>query len=232
MAVERVKQIRSKSFCLNLLLLTFLGWLILFGWALSLWSLQNFNTAWQRTYQLAKQQAFTIKEFHDAQITQYIESKLRALPTQKLADKIDNTYLKVKNELNRLLPNTNSDLDNIFIKIIKLIQQLWSLICITTAVMYVKIIILVASIPLFVLVTIAGLIDGLNQRAIRTASLGRESSYVFHRLNHYFKRSLFLLLVLWFAMPVSVTPAFVFVPVSILLSVMVSITASRFKKYL
>ena len=27
----------------------------------------------------------------------------------------------------------------------------------------------------------AGLVDGLNQRAIRTASLGRESTYVFHK---------------------------------------------------
>jgi hypothetical protein len=33
-------------------------------------------------------------------------------------------------------------------------------------------------------------------------------------------------------MPVSITPALMFVPVSILLSLMVSITTSRFKKYL
>jgi len=41
-----------------------------------------------------------------------------------------------------------------------------------------------------------------------------------------------MLLALWLAIPVSITPAFVFVPVSILLSVVVSVTASRFKKYL
>ena len=102
----------------------------------------------------------------------------------------------------------------------------------TTHVMLVKLTILLAAIPLFALTMIAGLVDGLNQRFIRTASLGRESSYLFHRLNHYFKRGLLVLLIVWLAMPVSITPALMFVPVSILLSLMVSITASRFKKYL
>ena len=98
--------------------------------------------------------------------------------------------------------------------------------------MLIKLTILLAALPLFALTMTAGLVDGLNQRFIRTASLGRESSYVFHRLNHFFKRGLIVLLAVWLAMPVSITPALVFVPVSLLLSVMVSITASRFKKYL
>ncbi|HCO4740465.1 TPA: DUF4400 domain-containing protein, partial [Legionella pneumophila] len=54
----------------------------------------------------------------------------------------------------------------------------------------------------------------------------------FHQLNRYFKRGLFLLLSLWLSLPVSINPALVFVPVSLLLSLMVSVTASRFKKYL
>jgi len=91
--------------------------------------------------------------------------------------------------------------------------------------------ILLASIPLFALTITAGLIDGLNQRAIRTACLGRESTYVFHQLNRYFKRGLMLLLAFWLALPLSIAPALIFIPVSILLSVVVSITASRFKKY-
>jgi integrating conjugative element membrane protein (TIGR03747 family) len=86
--------------------------------------------------------------------------------------------------------------------------------------------------PLFSLTMIAGLVDGLNQRAIRTACLGRESSYVFHRLNHYLKKGLVILLILWLALPVSITPAYVFVPVSLLMGLMVAMTASRFKKYL
>ena len=98
--------------------------------------------------------------------------------------------------------------------------------------MIIKLTILMAAIPLFMLAMTAGLVDGLNQRAIRTASLGRESSYVFHQLNRLFKRVLIVLLGLWLAIPVIITPALMLVPVSVLLSVMVSVTASRFKKYL
>jgi len=41
-----------------------------------------------------------------------------------------------------------------------------------------------------------------------------------------------ILLMLWLALPVSITPAYVFVPVSLLMGLMVAMTASRFKKYL
>ena len=92
--------------------------------------------------------------------------------------------------------------------------------------------ILFAAMPLFTLAMIAGLVDGLNQRAIRTACLGRESSYIFHRLNHYFKKGLVIVLMVWLAVPISITPAYVFIPISLMLALMVAMTASRFKKYL
>ncbi|WP_131783805.1 TIGR03747 family integrating conjugative element membrane protein [Legionella gresilensis] len=232
MAVEKVKQKRSKRMVFNLLLLIFLGWLILLGWSLSLWGLNDFNTAWQRIYKLASQQSSAVSEFNDASIANYIDSKVKSIPTQKLTKKIESTGIFIKSKFDNLLTHADSDLDDLFINVFQVVQQIWSLICITTAVIYVKVMILVASIPLFAMATTAGLVDGLNQRAIRTASLGRESSYVFHRLNHYFRHGLLLLLALWLAMPISVNPALVFVPVSIFLSVIVSITASRFKKYL
>jgi len=51
-------------------------------------------------------------------------------------------------------------------------------------------------------------------------------------INRLFKRGLLVLLGLWLAIPLSITTALMLVPVSVLLSVMVSVTASRFKKYL
>ena len=111
-------------------------------------------------------------------------------------------------------------------------KQFWQLLALTTQIILIKLTILVAALPLFLLTMTAGLIDGLNQRAIRTASLGRESSYVFHQLNRLFKRVLVVLLGLWLVIPVSITPALMLIPVSVLFSVMVSVTASRFKKYL
>ncbi|STX50935.1 Fe2+/Zn2+ uptake regulation protein [Legionella busanensis] len=232
MAVEKDKQKHSKRIFLNSFLLVFLSWLILLSWGLALWGLKDFNTAWQRIYKLAKQQSSAVLEFNDASIANYIDSKIKTVPTQKLTNKVESTRVFIKSEFDNLLTHTASDFDDLFINAFQVIQQIWNLMCITTEVIYIKFIILVASLPLFTMATTAGLVDGLNQRAIRTASLGRESSYVFHRLNHYFKYGLLLLLTLWLAMPISVNPALFFVPLSILLSVMVSITTSRFKKYL
>ena len=138
----------------------------------------------------------------------------------------------MKKELNTVLPEENSELDQIAEDLFTTTKQVGLLINLTAHIMFIKLMILLASIPLFALAMTAGLVDGLNQRAIRTASLGRESSYVFHQFNRYFKRALLMLLALWLAIPVCITPALMFIPVSILLSVVVSITASRFKKYL
>ncbi|WP_447531328.1 DUF4400 domain-containing protein, partial [Legionella pneumophila] len=88
-------------------------------------------------------------------------------------------------------------------------------------------VIVFSAIPQFLLRDVVGLVDGLNQRAIRTASLGRESSYVFHQLNRHAKRGLLLLLSLWLALPISISPAFVIEPASLMLGIMDSITASR-----
>lgn len=102
----------------------------------------------------------------------------------------------------------------------------------STALVLVKLMILFAAIPLFVLLGAVGLVDGLSLREIRTAELGRESSYIFHQLNKWVFHLVFLMLFIWLAMPVSVEPHWVLMPLSLLFAFMLSLTASRFKKHL
>lgn len=232
MAIKMPNQRQSKRLIMSLLVLIFLGWLILFGWALSLWAFSGFDDAWQRIYKLSTQQAAAISAFNEASIAERLKTWRIDLPTEHITQKVTQAGSAIREELNTVLPEENSELSSMAADVFNLSKQLWFLASLITQVMLIKLMILLAAIPLFALATTAGLVDGLNQRAIRTASLGRESSYVFHQMNRYFKRGMLLLLALWLAIPISITPALMFVPVSILLSLMVSITASRFKKYL
>ena len=230
MAVSTQTRKYSKKLIINLLVVLVLGWLTLFSWAMTLWVFSGFDQAFNRIHQLASQQMGTMAEFSD-ELPSYKKLGITGA-LQPVSGKVAKIRDSFHEKLDTVVPANdlfnNQDVWNA----IQITKQVWLLVGLTTYVMLVKLTILLAAIPLFALTMIAGLVDGLNQRFIRTASLGRESSYLFHRLNHYFKRGLLVLLIVWLAMPVSITPALMFVPVSILLSLMVSITASRFKKYL
>lgn len=232
MAVKTQTSKKSKRIIISLLLLVLLSWLILMGWVSSLWCCLGFEKAYSSVATLSQKQTQAITPFNGSIVTNTIKSWLKTIPTQKVANKAAQTGSMIKKGLDEVMPDETNDLNDIAQDFILIANQVWLLMGLTTQVMLIKLVILISAIPLFLLMTVVGLVDGLNQRAIRTASLGRESSYIFHQLNRHAKRGLLLLLSLWLALPISITPAFVFVPVSLLLGILVSITASRFKKYL
>jgi integrating conjugative element membrane protein (TIGR03747 family) len=96
----------------------------------------------------------------------------------------------------------------------------------------VRLAILCLATPLFILLSLVGLVDGLVQRDLRRWGGGRESSYVYH----YAKRSVWMFVlaawVSYLALPVSLHPIFIVLPFAILFAMSISLTASRFKKYL
>lgn len=204
----------SRQMTLQLTLVLFLGWLALIIWAVSQWLLHGYP--------------FTINLVDDLVNTQreaitpvYQGSLLATLPLE-----IKPSWAFTIPYLSKLAVNAYAA------DLLEKFQQFIQLVLLSSQCLLIKLIILLAAMPLFTLAMLAGLVDGLNQRAIRTACLGRESSYVFHKLNHYFKKLLVILLMLWLALPISITPAYVFVPISLLMGLMVAMTASRFKKYL
>ena len=109
---------------------------------------------------------------------------------------------------------------------------LWVLIHAASLVMLMKFVVLITAIPLFFLSVMAGLIDGLNQRAIRAACLGRESTYVFHKSVPIAHKSICWILAIWLCVPVTLPPAPIFVGLALILGFVMRVSASRFKKYL
>ena len=109
---------------------------------------------------------------------------------------------------------------------------LWILIQTASAVMFTKFVMLISAIPLFFLCVMAGLIDGLNQRAIRAACLGRESTYVFHKSVPVARKIMCLVLAIWLCVPMTLQPSPIFVSLGLMLGFVMRVSASRFKKYL
>ncbi|HAU1838709.1 TPA: TIGR03747 family integrating conjugative element membrane protein [Legionella pneumophila] len=204
----------SRQITLQLFLVLFLSWLALIIWAIVQWLLHSYPIALEAVTTLVNSQREAITPVYQG-------SLLAALPLEAKP-----SWLLTLPYLNQL--TLNEFTADLLVKI----QQFIQLVVLASQCLLIKLIILFAALPLFALTMTAGLVDGLNQRAIRTACLGRESSYIFHRLNHYLKKLLVILLMLWLAMPVSITPAYVFVPISLAMGLMVAMTASRFKKYL
>lgn len=204
----------SRQMTMQLTLVLFLGWLALIIWAVSQWMLHGYPFAFDKVNVLVNTQREAITPVYQG-------SLLAALP------------LDAKPSWTLTIPYLNKLAINEFAAdLLEKSQQFFQLVLLSSQCLLIKLIILFAAMPLFAPTMVAGLVDGLNQRAIRTACLGRESSYLFHRLNHYLKKGLVILLMLWLALPVSITPAYVFVPISLLMGLMVAMTASRFKKYL
>lgn len=96
----------------------------------------------------------------------------------------------------------------------------------------VRIMVLCLTLPLFILATLVGLVDGLVRRDVRRFGSGRESGFVFHRAKACITPLAVLPWVVYLALPVSVHPLWILLPGAILLSIAVNITAASFKKYL
>ncbi|WP_133130229.1 TIGR03747 family integrating conjugative element membrane protein [Legionella yabuuchiae] len=204
----------SRKMTIQLTLVVFLGWLFLFIWAIGQWMLHGYVHAFDTVSTLVDNQRQAITPVYQG-------SLLSALPLEtRFQLSLEHPYL------------TKLSFNELTTDLVTKTQQFIKLMLLTSQCMLIKLMILLAAIPLFALAMVAGLVDGLNQRAIRTACLGRESSYVFHRLNHYFKKGLVIVLMAWLGTPISITPDFVFIPISLMLALMVAMTASRFKKYL
>ena len=102
----------------------------------------------------------------------------------------------------------------------------------TTPPFIVRLLVLVLTLPLFLLAAFVGFVDGLVRRDIRKFGAGRESGFIYHRA----KASLMPLAVapwvIYLTLPVSLHPLLVLLPSAMLLGLAVNIAAGSFKKYL
>ncbi|WP_313024494.1 TIGR03747 family integrating conjugative element membrane protein [Pseudomonas lopnurensis] len=96
----------------------------------------------------------------------------------------------------------------------------------------VRVLVLVLTLPLFIMAAFVGLVDGLVRRDVRKFGAGRESGFVYHRAKASLLPLAVLPWIIYLTLPVSVHPLLVLLPSAALLGVAVCITASSFKKYL
>ena len=189
----------------HLVLLMFLGWLVLLLWSFVMWGYAGYPTAHLKLQTLVEKQNHAVVFFKPHVISLKLKAPIGAIE--------------------------NPALQTLILELTHKAAELTQLVMLSAQCMLMKLLILITSIPLFTVTLLAGLVDGLSQRAIRTACLGRESSYMFHQLTRYSKRGLVLFLALWFLVPLNIAPAYVFIPMSLFVGVMTAMTASRFKKY-
>lgn len=102
----------------------------------------------------------------------------------------------------------------------------------TVATFMLRLLVLTLTLPLFALAALVGLVDGLVRRDLRRFSAGRESGFIYHRARATIVPLVVLPWVIYLALPVTVPPLLILLPMAAILGVAVSVTVGSFKKHL
>ncbi|MEQ2024881.1 TIGR03747 family integrating conjugative element membrane protein [Xenorhabdus szentirmaii] len=112
------------------------------------------------------------------------------------------------------------------------LQEYWLAMVFITMVTLTRIVILLLSVPLFIMVVLVALVDGLGRRDLRRYGAGYESSFVYHHAKRGIKPACIVPCVLYLSWPGVVYPSVILLPAAVLLGMTVVITVSMFKKYI
>lgn len=95
-----------------------------------------------------------------------------------------------------------------------------------------RVTILILSVPLFVLVAIVGIADGMVRRDLRRYGAAYESSFLYHHAKRVVKPAAFIPCMLYLSAPFAVYPNLLLLPAALLMGLAISVTIGSFKKYL
>ncbi|HCC5976832.1 TPA: TIGR03747 family integrating conjugative element membrane protein [Citrobacter koseri] len=101
-----------------------------------------------------------------------------------------------------------------------------------TLIFFIRVMILFLSLPLFGLVIITGIVEGLVRRDLRRYGAGYESSFVYHHARRFIKPALYGPCMLYLAWPTAVWPNLLLLPAALMLGGVLVIVTASFKKYL
>ncbi|WP_261641097.1 TIGR03747 family integrating conjugative element membrane protein [Erwinia mallotivora] len=101
-----------------------------------------------------------------------------------------------------------------------------------TLIFFIRVMILFLSLPLFGLVILTGIVDGLVRRDLRRYGAGYESSFVYHHAKRFIKPALYGPCMLYLAWPSAVWPNLFLLPSAILVGGVLAVVTGAFKKYL
>ncbi|SIP75161.1 conserved hypothetical protein [Xenorhabdus innexi] len=112
------------------------------------------------------------------------------------------------------------------------LREYWLATVFITMVTLIRLTILLLSVPLFVMVVVVALVDGLGRRDLRRYGAGYESSFVYHHAKRGIKPACTVPCILYLSWPDVVHPTVILLPAALLSGMAVVITTSMFKKYL
>ncbi|ECA1950167.1 TIGR03747 family integrating conjugative element membrane protein [Salmonella enterica subsp. enterica serovar Virchow] len=101
-----------------------------------------------------------------------------------------------------------------------------------TVVFAVRVAILALSVPLFVMVVMVAVVEGLSRRDLRRYGAGYESSFLYHHAKRFIRPSLVYPCMLYLSWPTAIYPNLMLLPAALLLGASVTVLTSTFKKYL
>jgi len=101
-----------------------------------------------------------------------------------------------------------------------------------TLIFFIRVMILFLSIPLFGLVIIIGIVEGLVRHDLRRYGAGYESSFVYHHAKRFVKPALYRPCMLYLAWPTAVWPNLFLLPSALLVGGVLAVVTASFKKYL
>jgi integrating conjugative element membrane protein (TIGR03747 family) len=96
----------------------------------------------------------------------------------------------------------------------------------------VRLAIALLSMPAFILVGVAALVDGLAHRDLRRWTGADESSFIYHKVKPYIKPAFIGAWFIYLGMPVALHPNVIFIPAAVLFGLTIFITSAMFKKSL
>lgn len=129
----------------------------------------------------------------------------------------------------------NGVTDGINVGIIKAIQAGEQYLLVTFFVLQIvmmRVTILMLSTPLFILVIIVSVVDGLVRRDLRRYGAAYESSFLYHHAKRIIKPAIYIPCVLYLSLPFAVYPNLLLLPSILLIGFAISVTVGSFKKYL
>lgn len=101
-----------------------------------------------------------------------------------------------------------------------------------TELIAVRVAIALLSLPAFIFIAIAAVVDGLVERDLRRFGGGLERGMVYHYIKPHSKPIIIISWMLYLSIPINIHPNFIFVPAAILFGLVIYITTSSFKKFL